>query len=118
MSINWKGIKYRVQRCFGLTDYDREQRKKQQKTGLSLDEGLVASLDSIAPLGDLPIRISARVACLVYLLLALALAFFVYQGFTTARQEKFLALSSSAGVCVTVPKTVSGIYRFDVNGNW
>jgi hypothetical protein len=51
-------------------------------------------------------------------LLALALAFFVYQGFTTARQEKFLALSSSAGVCVTVPKTVSGIYRFDVNGNW
>lgn len=117
MGINFQGIRYRIKRCFGLTEYDREQRKKQQKTSLSIEEGMIASL-RIDPLFDLPIRISARLAYLVYLLLLLAMGLFLYQGFNSASKEKFLALSHSAGVCVTVPKSVSGTYKFDLAGNW
>lgn len=115
MSVNWKGIRYRLQRCFGLTDYDRKKRQKADQ--LSVAEDLIASL-KIAPLTDLPIRISARVAYLVYFVLAFTMTFFIVQGFITSSKEKFLALSSSAGVCVTVPKIVSGAYKFDVYGNW
>ena len=117
MGINLKGIRYRIQRCFGLTDYDREQRRKKKTTVLSTAEDLIDSLN-IAPLSDLPVQLSAKVAYFVYIVLFCAFVFFFFQGFLTARQEKFLALSSSAGVCTTVPKVISGVYKFDVYGNW
>mmetsp|Transcript_25032 Transcript_25032/g.46768 ORF Transcript_25032/g.46768 Transcript_25032/m.46768 type:complete len:129 (+) Transcript_25032:137-523(+) len=118
MSLNIKGIGYRIQRFFGVTDYDRElRRKKCQKTDLTTEESVIASL-SISPLSDLPVPLSASVAYLVYFLLGCAMVFFVFQGFTTARQEKFLALSESAGVCEKVPKIISGVYKFDDFGNW
>lgn len=118
MSLSVKGLRYRVQRCLGATDYDRElRRQKQQKTDLTREESVVASLH-IAPLQDLPLPVSAAVAYLVYFVLGCAMVFFVLQGFRTARQEKFLALSHSAGVCQSVPKIMSGVYKFDVFGNW
>ena len=117
MCINWSGVWYRVRRCFGATDFDREQKRRREKTDLTLDETLIQSLN-IAPLSDLPVPISARVSYLVYFILFCALFFFLFQGFSTARNEKFLALSSSAGVCKSVPKSVSGVYKFDVHGNW
>jgi hypothetical protein len=43
------------------------------------------------------------------------LSFILLQGFITARKKKVPALSSSAGVCVTVP---SGVYKFDMSRNW
>lgn len=55
---------------------------------------------------------------LVLAVSCLAFLYFFYQGFIASTTQKFLSLSSDAGICNVVVKPLSGVYLADDLGHW
>jgi hypothetical protein len=67
---------------------------------------------------DLPSIHVFTLGSLIYFISFSAFIVFIVIGYISTRNSKFLAVSTDSGECVPVPKTVSGTFLADINGEW
>jgi hypothetical protein len=67
---------------------------------------------------DLPSFHAFTLGSFIYTISLASFVTFIVFGYLQDRSSKFLAVTSDSGECVSVPKTVSGQFLADVNGEW
>jgi hypothetical protein len=67
---------------------------------------------------DLPSFHAFTLGSFIYTISIAAFVTFIVVGYLQDRSSRFLALTSDSGECKPVPKTVSGQFLADVNGEW
>ena len=67
---------------------------------------------------ELPPRFLYYVGVFAYCYLAALFIYFTYQGYITARTQKFLSLDLTAGECETVPNSITSEFLGSSRGLW